>query len=410
MLLWQFKKIYYRFVQLLTKKFTEILKFKNPQLKIGTGSIIHLEEMMRDKKVKKALFIASQRIMDSGILDELIEKFKENDINYVTYHNVMPNPTIKNVEEALDIYRKNHCDCLVTIGGGSQIDCAKLVAARAANPNLHVRQLRGLFKVRKPLSPLFVVPTTAGSGSEATIAAVVSDSETHEKFAVVDPKLMPAAAILDPELTITLPPDLTATTGMDALTHAIEAYIGNNGTKYTNEKSIEAIKLIFGNLEAAYQDGKNLEARKNMLVASYYAGLAFTRANVGYVHAISHSLGGRYNIAHGLSNAIILPYILEYYGNHAYKKLAEISKALGIDQSSSAVTGRNASDEVLAKRLISKIKEMNKNMNIPLKINALNVNDIPLIAKTALKEANPAYPVPKIMNYAECTAIIRKLI
>jgi alcohol dehydrogenase class IV len=261
--------------------------------------------------------------------------------------------------------------------------------------------MRGLLKITHKLPPLFAVPTTAGTGSEVTLAAVVSDPETHEKNACNDPKLRPKYAVLDPELTVGLPPHITSTTGMDALTHAVEAYIGKSNVKSTEEYAEKATKMIFENIEKAYTNGKDIEARDQMLKASFYAGQAFTRAYVGYVHAIAHNLGGQYGVPHGLANAIILPYVLEYYGETAHKRLAKLAEIAGVK-----TTG---SDKEKAEAFIEAIKTLNKNMNIPDGFDMVQEKDIPVIVERALKEGNPLYPVPKIMDKADCEAVIRRM-
>ncbi|MGN0527192.1 MAG: iron-containing alcohol dehydrogenase, partial [Acutalibacteraceae bacterium] len=269
-------------------------------------------------------------------------------------------------------------------------------------PNKTPSQMRGQLKVLKKIPPFFAVPTTAGTGSETTIAAVISNPDTHEKNAINDPCLRPMYAVLDPELTIGLPPHITSTTGIDALTHAVEAYIGLSNTKQTEEDARIATKLIFENIKTAYEDGKNIEARENMLVGSFHAGLAFTRAYVGYVHAIAHNLGGMYGIPHGLANAVILPYVLDYFGETAYKRLAELSDIAG-------TSGAACGDRDKAKNFIAAIRKLNSEMNIPDKFDCIKDEDIQLIAERALKEANPLYPVPKIMDIEDCKALIKKL-
>ena len=244
------------------------------------------------------------------------------------------------------------------------------------------------------LPPFFAIPTTAGTGSEATIAAVVSDSKTHEKYAIMDPVLMPHVAVLDPLLTVKLPPFVTATTGMDALTHAVESYIGLSNTEETIRYSLDAVKLIFDNLYTAYCDGENIEARKNMQKAAYLAGAAFTRAYVGNVHAIAHTLGGFYGVPHGLANAVLLPYLLEFYGDTVHKPLAELAQLVGI-------TSPQQTTAEKAKVFIEAIKQLNRDMQIPNKIEGIVNRDIPVMVERALKEANPLYPVPKIMNKDE---------
>lgn len=401
-MIWTLKKMYYRTVQAAVRTGSNFIKFKEQKVYSGAGSVNKIFDIMEEQHIDKALFVVSRTILKSGLLDNVLKKLKDNNISYEIYDSVKPNPTVENIEECLKVYEVCNCKAIVAIGGGSPMDCAKVTAARAANKNQQIKDLRGFFKVKKAIPPLYAVPTTAGSGSEATAAAVVTDSNTHEKYAIADFKLVPDIAILDPELTIGVPPQLTASTGMDALTHAIEAYVGKNGTSYTNDKALKASKLIIENLENVYKDGTNIEGRNSMLLASNYAGEAFTRANVGYVHAIAHSIGGLYGVAHGLANAIILPSVLEYYGESAYDKLAEIAVY-------SNLGSNNESQKELALKLIDKIKEMNKNMNIPIGIKELMEEDISLIAHRATKEANPNYPVPKIMNIKDCEELLYNL-
>ena len=292
------------------------------------------------------------------------------------------------------IYHDNNCDCVISIGGGSLIDLGKGTAARVANPKKSLKKMKGIFKVKHKLVPLYAIPTTAGSGSEATVAAVISDSNTHEKFPINDTKLVPSVAVLEPTLTVSLPKYLTAITGMDALTHAIECYIGGSNTKQTKKDSIEAVKLILENLKVAYEDGTNVKARENMQIAAFLAGAAFTRGYVGYVHALAHQLGGLYNVQHGEANAILLPYVLEAYGKKGNKKLKE----LAID------IGRPDLD------LIEEIKNMNEFLGIPTYVKQLKKEDFNIISNRASKEGNPLYPVPVIFNYKELNNILERVL
>lgn len=401
-MIWTLKKAYYRSAQAILRTGIKFVKFKEPQLISGAGTINKLPDVIKDKQISKVMIIVSKTINKSGLLDEFYTKLSDNNIQYEVYDSVKPNPTIDNIEECLNVYKQKNCVAIVTIGGGSPIDCAKVVAARAANNNLKIQDLRGFQKVKNPIPPIFAVPTTAGSGSEVTVAAVVTDSETHEKYAISDLKFIPDYVVLDPELTVGVPPSLTASTGMDALTHAIEAYIGKNGTGFTDDKARNATKMIIDNLENVYMDGKDVEKRNAMLLASNYAGAAFTRAYVGYVHAIAHSIGGLYGVAHGLANAIILPKVLEFYGESAYDKLSDLAVYANL-----GTKDENKKD--LAIKLIEKIKHMNKNMNIPEGIKEIKEEDIPLIAKRAMKEGNPGYPVPQIMSIRECEEFLRNL-
>lgn len=282
------------------------------------------------------------------------------------------------------------------------MDCAKGIAARVARPNKTIPQMKGLLKVHKRIPFLFAVPTTAGTGSETTVAAVVRDSTTNEKYSITDMSLIPHVAVLDPALTLNLPPHITASTGMDALCHAVEAYIGRSNTKDTYAYARKAIKLIFDNLYEAYSNGSNIEARAKMQKASFYAGLAFTRAYVGYVHAIAHTLGGFYSMPHGLANAVIMPYVFEFYGNNAGKALAELADLIEIGEI-------NDSQEEKTGKFIDAIKNLNKSMDIPDKISGIKEEDIPTMAQRAFKEANPLYPVPRIMTKEDIISIYYKI-
>lgn len=393
---------YCRVYQKTMKLAVNFLDWTPPKLLKGAGAVKELPKLIKSEGVNNVLVVTDKGLMGLHLLDSLFEGLEAEGIKYSVFDGVQPNPTIYNIEDALKIYKDNNCEGFIAFGGGSPMDCAKVTAARVVKPKQTPSQMRGVLKVLKKLPPFYAVPTTAGTGSECTIAAVISNPDTHEKNSIMDPVLRPKYAVLDPELTAGLPPHITSTTGMDALTHAVEAYIGKSNTKQTEEDALIATKLVFQNIEKAYINGKDLEARENMLVASYHAGLAFTRAYVGYVHAIAHNLGGMYNIPHGLANAVILPYVLDYFGETAYKRLAELADVAG-------VSGPAQGDREKAKRFIAAIRELNTKMNIPDGFEQIKDEDIPLIAERALKEGNPLYPVPKIMNLEECKALIKKL-
>ncbi len=401
--MWQIKKAYYRTYQVVFKIATCLPMFdwSEPYVLEGPGAVRKLPEFIKSKGISKVLVVTDKGLMSIHLLDSLFEEMEKAGLDYVLYDGTQPNPTINNIEEARALYVDNGCNGVIAFGGGSPMDCAKAAAARVANPKTPVKKMRGTLKVWHKLPPLFAVPTTAGTGSEVTVAAVVSDPETHEKNAINDPKLRPKYAVLDPELTVGLPPHITSTTGMDALTHAVEAYIGRSNVKSTREYAERATKMIFDSIEKVYENGKDIEARDQMLKASFYAGMAFTRAYVGYVHAIAHNLGGFYGIPHGLANAVILPYVLEYYGETAHKPLAKLAVIAGVKM--------DGTDKEKAEAFIEAIKELNRKMNIPDGFEGIKEEDIPTIVKRALKEGNPLYPVPKIMNAADCEAVIRRL-
>lgn len=399
--MWQLKKAYYRAFQKVMKIAMYAFDWSEPLLLEGPGAIKKLPDLIKSKGLKNVLIVTDKGLMSLHILDGLFAKLEETGIEYVVYDGTQPNPTIDNIEDARQLYLDNNCEGVIAFGGGSPMDCAKATAARVTNPKLPVRKMRGVLKLHHKLPPLFAVPTTAGTGSETTLAAVVTDPTTHEKNAINDPRLRPKYAVLDPELTIGLPPHITSTTGMDALTHAVEAYIGKSNVKSTEHYAELATRLIYANIEEVYNNGKNIEARNAMLKASYYAGMAFTRAYVGYVHAIAHNLGGFYGVPHGLANAIILPYVLEYYGETAHARLAKLAVISGVKT--------DGTDAEKAEAFIESIKQLNRNMNIPDKFDMIKEEDIPTIVKRALKEGNPLYPVPKIMDEADCEAVIRRM-
>ena len=342
---------------------------------------------LKNKNIDKALLVTDKGIRGMGLTAHLEAHLKENGIICKVYDGTVPNPTSDNVETALEIYNNNNCQAIIGFGGGSSIDCAKVVGARAVCPRKPLNKMEGLIKICKCIPLLIAVPTTAGTGSETTVASVIVDSKTHHKYVINDFCLIPKYAVLDAKITTGLPPHLTATTGMDALTHAVEVYVGKSMTKSSKEAAQKAVKLIFENLEKAYADGKDLNARENMLRASYLAGTAFTKSYVGYVHAVAHTLGGKYGVAHGLANAVLLPIVLRAYGESAHKSLAELAKSIGLV--SEEATTMNA-----AEKFISHIEKMNERMGIPNKLDCINKEDIPAMAQLADKEANPLYPVP----------------
>ena len=386
-----FKKIYCRSIQTVFKIALPFLPYRKPKI---IGALTGIPEILDKKKKTCPIIITDPGIAKLGILNMLTDVFDKADVKYCVYDKTVANPTTDTVEEALAIYKENNCDCIIGFGGGSSMDCAKAVGVRVARPNTHLSKLGGILKVHAKLPLLIAIPTTAGTGSETTLAAVIVDAKTRHKYAINDFPLIPRYAVLDPKVTLTLPASITATTGMDALTHAVEAYIGNSTTPGTRKDAIMATELIFANLDTAFNDGTNVTARKNMLKAAYYAGCAFTKSYVGYVHAIAHSLGGEYNVPHGLANAVILPMVLESYGKSIYKKLHTLAIAAKVADS-------DMTDEEAAKAFIQAVKDMKVRFNIGDTIPQIKEEDIPKMASYADKEANPLYPVPVLMDKKE---------
>lgn len=392
------KKLWCRTFQTVMKAATPLLPWREPEIIHCDNGTRGLGAFVKKKNYKKVFVVTGPNVYKKGLADELIKGLEENGVPYALFNRVVNNPTIDNIEEAFALYRQEGCDAIIALGGGSPMDLAKVVGARAAKPGKPVKKMKGLLKIMKRIPDLYAIPTTAGSGSETTIAAVVSDSKTHEKYAINDLSLIPRYAILDPRLTEALPPLTTATTGMDALTHAVEAYIGRSNTKKTREYAEKAVKLIFDNILTAYEHGDDLTARDNMQHASYYAGVAFTRAYVGYVHALAHALGGFYGTPHGLANSVLLPVVLEFYGESAHKPLARLAEITGVCSDGDDTATKAA-------KFIAKIKELNEKMQIPATIDGIKPEDVPEMAKRAAAEGNPLYPVPRILDTDELEKI-----
>ena len=385
------RKIYCRAFQKAFHIAIPFLPYRKPKI---AGSVKELPEIIMRHKCTHVLIITDGGIMKLGLTRRLEKALKEAGIPYTIYDKTVANPTTVNVREALELYHKEGCDAIIGFGGGSSMDCAKAVGACAVKPNQSLAQMKGILKVHKKLPLLMAVPTTAGTGSETTLAAVITDADTRYKYAINDFPLIPRYAVLDPKVTLSLPPFITATTGMDALTHAVEAYIGNSTTIDTRRDALKAVKLIFENIDIAYEHGDNIQARRNMLHASFYAGCAFTKSYVGYVHAVAHSLGGQYNVPHGLANAILLPLVLREYGSCIDKKLHKLAIAAGL-------ADKNTLDHEAAELFIQAIEEMKERFGIVNIVKEIQETDIPKLAHYADKEANPLYPVPKLMDASE---------
>ncbi len=382
------KKAFCRVYQFCFHLALPVLPYREPKILSSTKEIATEIKRM---KLKTALIITDEFLKKTGATEEMELSLYNNNLRYIVYDKTRPNPTTDNVEEALKLYNSGNCECLIAFGGGSAMDCAKAVGARVAYPKRSLDKLKGDLRIFRKLPPLFAVPTTAGTGSEVTVTAVITDTAKKHKYTMNSFPLIPSFAVLDPKVTYSLPKHLTATTGMDALTHAVEAYIGRSTSKETRRLSKEAVKLVIDNVKTAYEDPKNYTARENMLKAAYKAGIAFSKSYVGYIHAVAHSLGGQYNVPHGLANSVLLPIVLEDYGEKVHKKLYELAVYAGVaEEEESFKTG--------AEKFIAKIKMLNKNMGIPETIGGIKEEDIPLMARHADKEGNPLYPVPVLMN------------
>lgn len=393
------KKMYCRIYQGAFRLAMPLLPYREPKL---INSIADLPSTLIGEGIDSVMLVTDKILREAKVTEKLEIALKDSGIKCAVFDETRPNPTVHNVEDARRMYIENGCKWLIAFGGGSSMDCAKAVGARIAYPKKSLDKLRGLLRVLKKIPPLVAIPTTAGTGSEVTVTAVITDSDKNYKYTMNDFTLIPHFAVLDPTVTFTLPPSLTATTGVDALCHAVEAYIGRSTTKETRRLSLEAVKLIFENIETAYKDGNNTEARKNMLYASHIAGIAFSKSYVGYVHAVAHSLGGQYNVPHGFANAVIMPVVLESYGASVYKKLKDLGIAAG-------VCLEEDDEKTAAEKFIAAIYALNEKMGIPKFISGIKKEDIPKMARHADKEANPLYPVPVLMNAEELHEFYRKV-
>lgn len=385
------RKIYSRIYQQAFHLAIPFLPYREPKI---LENMKQIAQLLKKNGRQTVLIVTDKGISSLGLTEGLQKELRKADISYFIYDDTVANPTTQNVEDARKMFLDNDCEAIIAFGGGSSMDCAKACGARVVKPKQSVNQMGGLLKIHHPLPLLIAVPTTAGTGSETTLAAVITDAQTHHKYPVNDFVLIPNYAVLDYTVTLGLPKPVTATTGMDALTHAVEAYIGHSTTRYTRQMSEEAAILIHRYLKRAYDNGNDAEARRQMLHASYCAGAAFTRSYVGYCHGIAHSLGGQYSTPHGLANAVILPYILEAYGETCHKPLAKLARVADI------ASGKD-SDELAAAKFIQWIRDMNEAMGIPEYIDGIQEKDIPSMARHADKESNPLYPVPKLMNRKE---------
>ena len=385
------KKVNCRLFQGVFRLALPFLPYRKPKI---LESVDSLPALLGQKGADQILLVTDKGIRELGLTAALESRLKQAGIGCLVYDDTVANPTTDNVEEAAALYKLRGCQAIVAFGGGSSIDCAKAVGARVAKPHKTLGCMAGILKIRRRIPLLIAIPTTAGTGSETTLAAVITDAKTRHKYSINDFPLIPRYAVLDPDVTRSLPPSITATTGMDALTHAVEAFIGRSTTKETRQDALEAVRLIFANIDAAYKNGSDMEARRRMLHASFLAGSAFTKSYVGYVHAVAHSLGGQYNIPHGLANAVLLPFVLEAYGPCIYKKLHRLGVAAGLASLSD-------SDEQGARAFITAIRDMRRRLQIPDTLPGIREADIPALARHADREANPLYPVPCLWDAKE---------
>ena len=390
--------IWCRVFQSVLKIGNYFMGYRMPTYLEGPGKIGELGTFLQEKGINDVLVVTGSGMMRRGQVQPMLDGFERSGIRYAVQSYDTTDPTSDDVELGYKTYREHGCKAIVALGGGSRIDCAKGIAAKVVHPKKSVTQMQGLLKVHWPIPPFVAIPTTAGAGSETTVAAVITDSATHRKAAINDPFLIPKYAVLDPELTVGLPPYTTATTGMDALAHAVEAYTNKTyNTKLEDRLAKEAVKLIHDNILRAVEDGNDLEARQNMQRGAFYAGRAFTRGCVGYVHAVGHTLGGLYGVAHGLAMAVLLPHVMRAFGTAAHKRLAELADVCGMS---------GANDAEKAEKFIRWIEETNAKMGLPNGFDMIRDEDIEQMISWAKREANPLYPVPVVWGREDFRRLI----
>jgi alcohol dehydrogenase class IV len=381
---------------------TRLLPIPQPTLLVGPGSSARLGQAIGAFGHRKILVVSDHLIAELGLMKACLDALQASGTGVLVYDEITPDAPIPLIEKGIDLYRRKGCDAILAFGGGSVMDAAKAIGLAAANDK-HPRKLVGYFKGLRAPPPLYAVPTTAGTGSEVTVAAVISDPAHERKLVIADTRIVPQMAALDPLLMVGLPPAVTAATGMDALTHAVEAYLGDWSTEFTDRMALSAVAMIFENLPRVFDRGDDLVAREQMALASTYAGMAFTRANVGNVHAIAHQLGGKYHTPHGLANAIMLPHVLRFSASATMDRLATMALRARVSRAGD-------SREELAHRFLDGVDTLSRAVGIPRTLEALREADIPALAKAACQEADANYPVPRVMLQADCEALLRKVL
>ena len=356
---------------------------------IGPGSLKNGIDEVSNYGFKKALVVSDPILKEIGIVDNVLKELERIGLGYVVYTNVSENPTVENVHTGLEEYKNNNCDCLVSIGGGSPQDTASAIAILVTNGG-DIRDYNGIGISNKKSAPIIAINTTAGTAAEVTINSVITDTENKIKMVIVDPNSIPLISINDPELMTKKPKGLTAATGMDALTHAIEAYVSTGAFELSDAISYKAIELISGSLVDAVENGNDVAARSQMAWGSFTAGLAFSNCGLGIVHSMAHQLGSEYNLPHGVANAILLPFVMEYNLGENLEKYAKIAVAMGENAEGKSL-------EELANASVRRVRELSQAVNIPaLKETKFDINDIEKLAKQAILDpctgSNPKCP------------------
>lgn len=347
---------------------------------IGPGCVKEIGVEIKKLGLNKALIVSDQVLNDLGIVKRVTDILDTEGIKYSIFLDVKPNPTTQNVNDGLAKYKQEDCDFIISVGGGSPQDAAKAIGLLVTNGG-NIVDYEGLHKSKNRSVPIIAVNTTAGTASEVTINYVITDEDRKIKMVMVDPNSLPVIAVNDPELMVNKPADLTAATGLDALTHAIESYVCKGAFELSDTLSLKAIEMIASSLVKAVKDGSDIEARSRMAWGSYVAGLSFSNAGLGIVHSMAHQLGSEYDLPHGAANAILLPYVMEFNMEACPEKFANIAKAMGVDISAAK------SIEEAAKMAVDAVRKLSKQVGIPsLKETAFNPADVEKLAEQAMRD------------------------
>ncbi|MCH8499755.1 MAG: iron-containing alcohol dehydrogenase [Marinobacter sp.] len=378
-----------------------VIPAPKPNVLMGKGSGLRLCDMMAHFGIQRPLLVTDDVLLKLGVLDPLLARLEKLGMSPSVFSGVKPDPTFAVVDAGLTALAAAQSDAVLAVGGGSSIDAAKVIALSASNQK-PPRKLVGVLKARKPSLPLFVIPTTAGTGSEVTLGAVISDEQSHQKALVIDPKLVPLATALDSGIMAGMPPSVTADTGIDALTHALEAWVSDFANPQTDFYAGAAVRMVLENLEKACSGKSTLAAREAMALAAHYGGLALNQAGLGYVHGIAHQLGAFYGVPHGRANAIVLPHVLGFNRKVSGPRLAELARRVGLADA-------GTDEQLAADRLISRVRELIRNVGISPYVPALREADFPEIIRGAFAETHGTYAVPKYMQKQDVEGILRAL-
>lgn len=374
--------------------------FVRSNITFGRGAIEQLPEMIRNYGIKNIMVVYDNGVKAAGIADKVLEQIEKTGVSYIIFDRVIPNPTNEVVEEAAALAKEKEIDGFVAVGGGSSIDLAKAVNVLMTNPGT-IGQYGGMNMVKNACLPFIAIPTTAGTSSEITNVSALIDTEKVIKYVVIDNHIVPTDVIADPDFTRTVPAGVTAATGMDAITHAVESYISNEATPLTEYNSLKGLQILYENLPKVVADGTDMEAREQMMLGCIITGFGFSNANLGLVHGIAHTLSAHFGLAHGMANATVLPYVMEYNAQSCPEKMIQLAKAIGIEMS-----GKKEEDQYA---LAEELKKLIKKLQIKtLSEQGIKEEDFDMLAEDVLKEPVLGFNPRQGITKEDILAILRK--